>query len=199
MTKQKWIVISIVVPIILVLVGLGFAAMSTNTSFKVPTWVPVLFFIVAGLLTMALVSHLIWGIVRRIRFQFPIVMIKQQGKTDAVSLNTTIKRSPPKRLEHDSVLWEDGGNNSWGNVNVIGPLCLKDYTPLSTKRGDKIEANLRYDTLISSSEYHFQLVCLECHKEYILSNKPKQIQESHDEVAIRFIGMRKREREKQER
>lgn len=85
----------------------------------------------------------------------------------------------------------------WGNLDVIGPLCPKDYTPLSTKHNGRIEANLRYDTLISSSEYDSQLVCLECHAEYTLGNNPKRIQVSHDEVVIRFEGMRKREQEHQ--
>lgn len=195
MNKQK-LVTGIAIPVIVALGVFGFAAMSTNPRFTVPTWLPTLFFVLAVLMTVALVFYLMWGLLKRIRFQCPIILIGQQGKTNAVPLNKTIKAAP-RRLEHDGVLWEDGGNDGYGRVNVIGPLCPKDYTPLSMKHNNKIEANLKYDTVISNSGYHSQLVCLECHTEYTLGNEPKQINASDAEVAIRFTGMRKRERENQ--
>ena len=49
-----------VVIAILALLGLGFAAMSTNPSFTVPTWVPYLFFSLAGLVLFWLIAYLCW-------------------------------------------------------------------------------------------------------------------------------------------
>ena len=115
-------------------------------------------------------------------FSFGITRAKKQNIT-------------PHRVKHDGVLWEDGGSDSWGNVNVVGPLCPKDYTPLSTKHNDKIEAYLSFDTLISSSNYHSRLICLECHAKYTLGRKPKKISDSRNEIAVRFTGMRKLARE----
>ncbi len=193
MTKQKLVVTSIAVPVILALITLGFAAMSTNPPFTVPTWVPTLFFILTGVVTIALVCYLIWGLIRLIRFQSPITTTNVQIKAKAVPISTTVKTpTPPRRLEHDGVLWEDGGRDMYGDVNVVGPLCPKDYTPLSMEYKGNIQARLRFDTTISGSGYHARLVCLECHAEYTLGKSPKQVQESHDEVAVRFIGMRKR-------
>ena len=99
------------------------------------------------------------------------------------------------RLEHDGVLWEDGGPDGWGSLNVIGPLCPKDYTPLATKRGDKIEVHVSYDTFISDSGYHSLLVCPECKAEYNLGENPKNIGDSRLEVGSRFEGKRRREQQ----
>jgi hypothetical protein len=112
--------------------------------------------------------------------------------------NIKLKIAPiPKRvvnrLEHDGVLWEDGGFNTWGNLNVIGPLCLKDFTPLAIKDRDKVNTYTRDDTLISNSGYHSQLVCLECKVEYTLGVNPKTIKDSRNEVGSRFEGKKRRE------
>jgi len=70
MTKQKWIVLSVATPVILALVGLGFAAMSTNPPFTVPFWLPTLFFALAGMVTLILVIFLIWPMINRMREKF---------------------------------------------------------------------------------------------------------------------------------
>ncbi len=51
----------ILMGIVLTLVGLGFAAMPTNPSFSVPNWVPILFFVLAFLVSVWLVILLIIG------------------------------------------------------------------------------------------------------------------------------------------
>jgi hypothetical protein len=195
MTKQKWAVAGIITPIIIALVSFGFSAMSTNSPFTVPIWLPILFFVLACLLIVGLFSYLMWSLLKRIHFRFPIFLVNQQKSSSTVTIlkNNSIHTQPPRRLEHDGVLWEDI-RDRWGNVKVIGPFCPKDYTPLSVKKNHKIEANLRFDTSISAS-YYAQLVCLECHTEYTLGKDVKKIQESFDEVVIRFEGMRMRERE----
>ncbi len=131
--------------------------------------------------------------VSKVRFRNPIT--KGINHPD---IARRVERRTPPRQEYDGVLWEDGGRDIWGGVDVIGPLCPKDYTPLSMKHNDRIEAGVRYDTTISISGYHSQLVCLKCHTEYILSNEPKRLQESHDEVAILIIGIRNRAQQSQE-
>lgn len=189
-------VASVGIAAMLALVGLGFAAMSTNPPFTVPAWLPTLFFALAALVALALLVYLAWGLIARMRLQCPVVLINQQGKTNVIVSKITTVRRPPSRLEHDGVLWEDGGVNSIWGLNVIGPLCPKDYTPLSVKWGDKTEASVSDDTFISASGYHHQLFCLECKTEYTLGTKAKQIKDSRDEVRNRFEGMRRREQTK---
>ncbi|MDD5311466.1 MAG: hypothetical protein PHO26_00325 [Dehalococcoidia bacterium] len=83
--------------VILTLVGLGFAAMSTNPLFVVPIWVPVLFFILAGLTILALVIYVL----------FP--KIKQGGSKRINQPNelseeaTTVSKSQSKK-EHEKEL-----------------------------------------------------------------------------------------------
>ena len=55
MTANKWGLVAT----ILTLAGLGFAAMSTNPLFAVPSWVPIVFFILAGLTLLWLIILLI--------------------------------------------------------------------------------------------------------------------------------------------
>lgn len=199
MTKVKWIVLGITVPIILALLGLGFQAMSTNPP--VQAWVPPLFFALAGLVTAALIVYLLWNLIMRVRFQQPIILIDQHSETKTVSKTTIVNQYIPRRLEHDGVLWEDGGND-WGHIDVIGPLCPKDYTPLATKdyRGSIIN-HAKFDADISDIPDHlgyhhyFKLVCPECKTEYTLGNNPKKLQDSHDEVRLRFEGKRRREQQ----
>ena len=105
-----------------------------------------------------------------------------------------IRNLSRSRLEHDGVLWEDGGYNAWGNIDVIGPLCLKDYTPLAIEDRDGIDTNISFDTVVSTSEYHCRLVCLECNTKYTLGKKPKEIGDSRAEVRNRFEGKRRREK-----
>jgi hypothetical protein len=50
--KWGWVVA------ILTLLGLGFAAMSTNPPFSIPIWIPIAFFVAAGLATCWLISLL---------------------------------------------------------------------------------------------------------------------------------------------
>jgi hypothetical protein len=196
MTKQKWVVTSVAVPSIIALVSLGFDALPDNPLSTVPIWIPSLFFVSAGLLAFLFVCYLAWTFLKRIRFQLPVYITNEQKQQPSgiIPSSKPVKTSPPRRLEHDSVLWEDVGKDGWGYVKVVGPLCPKDFTPLSIKTSHDIQANIQYNTWISPS-YYSQLICLECHTEYTLGNKAKQIQASHDEVAIRFTGMRKRERE----
>ena len=107
--------------------------------------------------------------------------------------NVDLVHRKPSRLEHDGVLWEDGGKGAWG-IHVIGPLCPKDFVVLNSERRGKIE-NTSYDDTISNSEYHFRLICPECKSEYTLGKEPKTIRESTDEVRNRFEGKRRREQE----
>jgi hypothetical protein len=48
MTANQWALLMV----ILALLGLGFAAMSTNPSFTIPNWIPTFFFIAAGLMSL---------------------------------------------------------------------------------------------------------------------------------------------------
>lgn len=110
--------------------------------------------------------------------------------------NVDLAHIKPSRLEHDNVLWEDGGKHYWGGgVVVNGPLCPKDFTPLCTEKRDKINSNPSEDTLISDSDYNSRLFCLECKSKYILGKEPKSMQDSRDEVSNLFEGKRRREQE----
>lgn len=111
-----------------------------------------------------------------------------KGKFDFVPTHKRLVQ-----LEHNGVLWEDTGLSSYGDVNVDGPLCPKDLTPLCIKRYNKVESSIDYDTYISKDGY--QLYCIECESRYLLSKEPKKIADSMDEVRRRFEGIRNRERE----
>lgn len=109
---------------------------------------------------------------------------------------TTVKARKPSRLEHDGVLWEDGGRRGmWGIIDVIGPLCPDDFAPLCSECRDKVQSDIDCSKLVSDSEYHLRLFCPECRKKYILGENPKTTGASLDEVRSRFEGKRKREQE----
>jgi hypothetical protein len=163
------------------------------------------------LVIVQIILNLIWGWVSNM---FEVVLIREIGflvifvagifavawylpkLAPALYSFGTIRTAKPattRRLEHDGVLWEDGGYNSWGNIYVIGPLCPKDYTPLAIKQRDRIETYINDGTLISDSEYHSKLVCPECEVEYTLGKKYKSIKDSRHEVGNRFEGKRRRD------
>jgi len=100
----------------------------------------------------------------------------------------------PSRLEHDNVLWEDGGRHGW-SISVIGPLCPIDFVPLGAEKRDRIISNPSEDTVISDSDYHSRLFCPECGEKYTLGTQPKTIRDSRDEVRNRFEGKRRRDKE----
>ncbi len=109
------------------------------------------------------------------------------------------KKTIVTRLVHDSVLWQDGGNDGYGRISVIGPLCQKDYTPLAIKyRDDRIETSINWGTIISDSAYQSKLVCPECKTEYTLGKNAKKLEDSHNEVRSRFAGKRRRDYQTQE-
>lgn len=201
MTKQK-IVVSIASPIILGLAALGFNAMSTNQSFAVSAWVPMGLFALAGLGTVGLILYLMWDLimstpemVARLRIQSPIILKRKESETKSITTINGVKKRVANRLEHDGVVWEDGGWGGFGTLVVHGPLCPKDLTPLATKFGEHIDTNINYDKTVSSWGGHSKLVCPECNAEYVLGEKSKSIKDSLNEVRSRFEGKRRREQE----
>jgi hypothetical protein len=118
--------------------------------------------------------------------------IKFQHRLGVKPLNTAKLNTSRSRLIHDGVLWEDGGTNVWGNMDVIGPLCPKDYTPLAMKERDRINTDISYRAIISTSGDDYKLVCLECNTKYSLGTRPKRIVDSRSEVGNRFEGKRRR-------
>ncbi|MDD5038215.1 MAG: hypothetical protein PHN78_02745 [Dehalococcoidales bacterium] len=65
MGGKQWTIFSILIGTTLTLIGLGFAAMSTNPAFKVQSWVPYIFFIAAGILFIFAIGYLIHSIVNK--------------------------------------------------------------------------------------------------------------------------------------
>ena len=118
---------------------------------------------------------------------YPKLVLAQTGRTAAIKQS----RVPKSRLEHNGVIWEDGGFSGYGGLRVVGPLCPKDYTPLCLIDGGKIKM-LRYNETISDSYHHSQLYCPECKNEYDLGTV-KTTEESKNEVSRRFEGKRNRE------
>lgn len=121
----------------------------------------------------------------RLSFQF--------GNRNSATAKLSLRK--PIRIEHDNVLWEDRGSTHWDNVIVVGPLCPKDFTPLSTEHRDKIEPNVRHNTFISDYAGHSRLFCTECKSKYTFGSEPKSIEQSKEEVRNRFEGKRRRESE----
>lgn len=105
------------------------------------------------------------------------------------------------RLEHDGVLWEDGGLDSLGHVVVKGPLCKKDLTPLAFRyrlkgsdKPDKLRTDINDSLVIFVGQaVCSQLICLECKAEYTLDAQPKRLGKSRSEAGMRFEGMRRRQ------
>ncbi|MBI3040604.1 MAG: hypothetical protein HYY80_02985, partial [Chloroflexi bacterium] len=50
MSGKQWTIFGILMAVALGLAGLGFAAMSTNPPFAVASWVPIVFFVAAGMI-----------------------------------------------------------------------------------------------------------------------------------------------------
>ena len=172
----------------------------------IASWQAILHFVV-----VEIALNLIWD---RVSSMFQIVAIREVGflvvfvaglfavawylpklEPALYSLGSAkIKKQSVTRLEHDSVLWQDGGNDNYGYIKVIGPLCQKDITPLAVKlRDGRIETSIKWDTIISSSEYPPKLICPECDTEYTLGVNPKKLEDSHNEVRSRFEGKRRRD------
>ena len=145
--------------------------------------VPIVRDIFAGAIFIAVIFALAWSL-PKFAFQYA------GGKAKPSNIRVSRK---PSRLEHDGVLWEDGGKTGWG-ISVIGPLCPKDFAVLSRERRGKIE-NTSYDDTISDSEYHSRLICPECKRKYTLGIESTTRRESTDEVRNRFEGKRRREEE----
>ncbi len=69
MTTIKWKIAVIIISPLLPLIALGFAAMSTNPSFTIPSWVPLLFFVLAGIDILVVGFYLLFPMIRRIRLK----------------------------------------------------------------------------------------------------------------------------------
>ena len=127
-----------------------------------------------------------------IRLRSPLYIV---GNNPAKKITNGRALSDPIRLEYDNVLWEDIGRRGrlQGEIIVKGPLCPKDFTPLSIRRGSNIETRFDDDRFIS--EYHGYLYCITCKGKYLLAarSKSKQIVKSRDEVRVLFEGKRARE------
>jgi hypothetical protein len=140
--------------------------------------------IFAGIIFVAVIFALAWALPK-------YALQYASGKTESNSIRVSKK---PSRLEHDNVLWEDGGKSGWG-ISVIGPLCPKDFAVLSIERYGKIEKIGDYSRTISKDEYDARLYCPECKRKYTLGKEAKKICDSEDEVRNRFEGKRRREQE----
>ncbi len=174
----------IILSVLLVLPFLGF-----QMSPLVGSWITSIAIWISFLILLVIYN---WQFIKQIRIQKPFILASQRAVIDSEK-TSRVKKSRP-RLIHDGVLWEDGGNNPWGNLSIIGPLCPKDYTPLAIENHDgRIEANMDYDKRIWTSGYNHMLVCTECNAKYTLGKKPKQVRNSRNEVYNHFEGKRRRE------
>lgn len=180
MTKRKWTVTAFGLTLIVAVASLGFAAMSVNPPYTTPKWLPWALFVLTGTLIIALISYLFfWGV-----FKVQSPFIKISSITPPIA--HTIQKQKAKFLKHDNVLWEV--KIAAFGPYAIGPLCPKDYTPLSYRFHENI------DPLVSATSYvtsEKPLICLHCKKEYLLSDphKGKVVGDSKEEVEVLFKGM----------
>ncbi len=209
MTKQKWIATATVSGVILTLIGLGFAAMSTNPPFVIPDFIPWLFFSLASLVTLALIVYLTWERITGIpyRFQVPIININQRGNNNVASLNTAppVKQWSPVELIHDGVVWLDTGTTQYGHIYASGPFCPKDKCLLGIRDRNGLEqvradyhnnvvvSDAPYDTFVHGSGSFVILFCHECKAEYTLGANPKNLGQSREEVETLFEAKRRRD------
>lgn len=134
MTKTKWVIA--LITIILAFAGLGFAAMSTSPPFTVPTWIPVMCFILAGIGVLVLICFLTWPLIKRLRFYKPIGFAKSEEGSPNINqsegklpLGIEFFETRPSfsdfraRLESTTVIWaawQVGGTVSQHNIFDAG-------------------------------------------------------------------------------
>jgi len=108
-----------------------------------------------------------------------------------------VKKQTPFVIS-DKVRWEDTGNYLGGGMQVYGPLCPKDYTPLryvnhrSTWGESKTEGIGENDLV---GEYHGSLICLTCDETYYFNGEGpgKTVELARAEARTRLYGMRNRD------
>lgn len=66
-TTKRFIVVPTAFTVVLALIALGFAAMSTNTSFTIASWIPTLFFLLAAVVAVGIIAYLVYGVVSESR------------------------------------------------------------------------------------------------------------------------------------
>jgi hypothetical protein len=152
-------------------------------------------------IVLEIVGNLIWNfismgfslvIVREIGFLVIVVMgmwvvawylPKLSLKQYSFGLSVK-KRIVIPRTVYDGVQWENHGMNYLGYINVEGPLCPKDSTPLIIRKNNKYETSFSNTQIISKNT---PLICLKCKTEYLLGDAVvKSIEESRKEVGTLF-------------
>jgi len=58
-TTKRWTAVGIKITLIIGFAGLGFASMSTNSSFIIPYWLPAVLFIASGVSALATILYLV--------------------------------------------------------------------------------------------------------------------------------------------
>ncbi len=127
----------------------------------------------------------------------------RQRKNKTKSQVHPVQEPKPERIEHDGVLWEHTGRLYAFSNRLLaeGPLCPKDYCPLSLRYGglkngrEEVRADNYDDKIISKSYYHAILFCPQCKKQYTLEAKKegKKLGQSRKEVESLFEGMHRRD------
>lgn len=145
MTKRKWITVAIIVPITLALLGLGFAAMSTNSP--LPNWVPAIFFISAGLLAFSLIIYLLFPVMKRI----PEVVSKLIRKRLRLKIEIYDK---PQREKVEITLYPKSAIELSASELAENVLFIKDFQAVVKKLDRNVSGNY-----VNSASNILQNVC----------------------------------------
>ncbi len=204
MTKQKWIVTGITIPIIIGIISLGFDAMSASPLWEVYSWVPSAIFIAAGVLLVALIVYLLpLNFILKLRIRSPIYIKNQIGVDNRTIFSNIIsqigdtyvkKKRELIKLPYDNVLWEESYGRT-GNLYANGPLCPADSTRLVLYSFDRIRSTEKLEILNAYIGGEKKLHCLTCKKTYTFGENNKKVANSQNEATLIIEGMIKRERE----
>ena len=136
MTTKRWALVAIAATTVLALLGLGFAAMSTNPPFIVPNWVSLVFFVLAGLVALGTVMWLL--LTRNKEIKIRNAELLADIKTDSVNMgvierNIATKISSEINLTKKAVLRICSDyTEALGDVfsKMIDIILNKDYDAL---------------------------------------------------------------------
>lgn len=108
MNSKQWTVFGILLAATLALVGLGFAAMSTNPPFIVPEWVPVLFFVAGGIVLFISIGYMVYAFINKdksadykgdISGSYSIIPILKKMHRQACNVANNVKKEGLIRID----------------------------------------------------------------------------------------------------
>lgn len=126
MTSQKWQLAGWLFAAVLTLIGLGFAAMSVNVPFHVAGWVPLVFFVSAGILLLCLTGWILWPVLKRTTSGLPHPAFSSSWLREAVKKDI---ENLPSRVCLGNPEWDFAIDSTEAFVEVKIPIRNRAVFP----------------------------------------------------------------------